>query len=514
MFDLSQRRAFVRHPFQGQIVTSDLSRWLSSLSAAIEQGNFRPNTGRTVPVPKAQGQIRPGGELHLPDQVVYNALIQNIRGAIVTALGPANDSPDYSYQLRNDPAHVEWFNPFFAPWRAFDRDSIRALDDGSQFVVVADIAGYYENIDLNTLRSDLNGLGVDSGVLTLLMECLNRWPRIQRRGVPQGYSPSDLLAKLYLHPVDLTLRAEGYAHRRWVDDYRIFCNTEAEARRALSLLAEVLGRRGLVFQTAKSRVLRAVEARAKFNEVPALLDPIQVAVTQQIQSDGSGGASFLPPWEVDEALSQEQKEGALEVLRSALQTYFLLENRPPFNKSLFHYILRRLGAAEDATHADGVISLLQELPHEFDAIAEYCGDVGEQQPLEQRFLELLTAGLFPYPYLIYQFARWRLREDRPMCQELRIAARQWSFGLGQPWYVRSVARCLLGKLGDAADLESLEAAYAEAQSDIERAEILCALQRMEAGRRNALFGRAAGDGDLASMAIRLARNGAVEWEAC
>lgn len=101
-----------------------------------------------------------------------------------------------------------------------------------------------------------------------------------------------------------------------------------------------------------------------------------------------------------------------------------------------------------------------------------------------------------------------------MSPQLRTWLRPFAFQGGHPWYVRSGSRALLGKLGDAADLERLEGAYADAQSILEKAEILCCLQRMEAGRRNALFGRAAGDGDLPSQAVRLARGGAVHWNAC
>src|SRR4051812_1684690 len=94
---------------------------------------------------------------------------------IAEALGSRTGNPDYSYQLRADPTDDRWFEPFFGPWRAFDRDSANALDGGVEFVIVADVAGCYEDIDLSTLRSDLNGLGVDAAVLAELMECLHRW---------------------------------------------------------------------------------------------------------------------------------------------------------------------------------------------------------------------------------------------------------------------------------------------------------------------------------------------------
>lgn len=511
--DLASRRAFARHPFLDALIGTDLASWLSALTRDLERGEFRPAACPTIPVPKPLGHIRPGGELQLADLVIYSALVQHMRPFVTASLGEAATSRDYSYHLRTDINHVDWFESFFPRWRAFDRDSVEAIDEGAEYVVVADVAGFYENIDLNILRSDLNGLGVDALVLNQLMECLHRWPRIQRRGVPQGYSPSDLLAKLYLHAVDLTLIADGFQHRRWVDDFRIFCTSEAEARRALVALSVALGRRGLVLQTAKTRVLAGLEARQRFDEVPALLTPIQIAVAQQLGSAEGAGGSDLPTWALDDALAAPEAEGAVEVLRTAFETYFLRGDHP-FNKSLFHYLLRRLAAAGDRTHVGGIVALFRRFPEELDSIAEYCQTVGASEFFETDFIEVWGLQLLPYPYCAYQFLRWRVRDDRALSATLRTIGRGFAFEPGHSWYVRAASRALLGKLGDGSDLERLEAAYAHAESQIEKAELLCALQRMEPGRRNALFGRAAGDGDLPSKAVRVARAGGVRWEAC
>lgn len=511
--DLAERRAFVRHPFLEQLLASDLEHWLEALAAQLAAGTYRPGTCRVIPVPKSFGQIRPGADLPIADQVVFAALLQRIRAPVSAAVGDAADSPDYSYHLRGDQQHMEWFEPFFTRWQAFDRDSVAAIDAGANFVVVADVAGYYEHVDLLTLRSDLNGLGVDATALNLLMECLHRWARIQRRGIPQGHGPSDILAKLYLHPVDLTLRAESFSHRRWVDDVRIFCETEAEARRALVVLADALGRRGLVLQSGKSRVVPGSEARERFAMVRTLLEPIQAEIAIQLHAQDGAEPSYLPPWEVDAALAKAGAEGAVHVLRTAFATYFL-EPGHPFNKTLFHYLLRRLSAAGDGEQSEAIVGLLRDVPEEFDYVADYASKVGARDTLERAVLALFEQELFPYPYLAYQFLRWRVRDDRPLSNGLRTFVRTRAFAAGHPTFLRAAARAVLGKLGDAADLEKLEAAYSDAESNLERAEILCGLQRMESGRRNALFGRAAGDGDLPSKAVRLARASEVDFTAC
>jgi hypothetical protein len=54
-----------------------------------------------------------------------------------------------------------------------------------------------------------------------------------------------------------------------------------------------------------------------------------------------------------------------------------------------------------------------------------------------------------------------------------------------------------------ADLERLEASYGAVHDDLEKAQVLVSLKRMETGRRNSFYGRAIGDGPSCERAIRL-----------
>ena len=80
-------------------------------------------------------------------------------------------------------------------------------------------------------------MGVDRHVVALLSTCLNRWSSGNGRGIPQGISASDILGKVYLNSIDLALRELGFVHLRYVDDIRIFCQNEVEAKIALLKLA-------------------------------------------------------------------------------------------------------------------------------------------------------------------------------------------------------------------------------------------------------------------------------------
>ena len=55
----------------------------------------------------------------------------------------------------------DWFEKEFQGWRNFDRVSLGKLSGGAKFVVVADISGYYENIDIGRLVAELSAVPVD-----------------------------------------------------------------------------------------------------------------------------------------------------------------------------------------------------------------------------------------------------------------------------------------------------------------------------------------------------------------
>jgi len=511
--DLAERRAFVRHPFHEQLIETDLDSWLRGLAGLIDAEEYVPSPCSLCSAPKPGGQVRPGGVLTLEDQVLYSALVQQMRPRVQPALQPSGGSPDYSYHLRSKTEHVEWFEQFFPRWKAFDADSIKHIDAGATHVVVADIAGYYEQIDLYSLRSDLNGLGVDADVLALLMTQLHRWTRVERRGLPQGHSPSDLLAKLYLNSVDLTLKNEGLQHMRWVDDFRIFCESEAEARHALVVLVGSLGRRGLVVQSAKTRILKASAAREKFDELASLLKPIQDKLKKQFLEAGVAGGAYFSPKELAPALAaMAAANGPVSTVRDGYAKYFT-DATQPFRKTLFRYLVKRMGAAGDETHRESILNNLRNHPEEFDAIAGFATSLKCDAQLEDLYLVWRKEGLFPYDYLLYQVLRWRLRND-DISPDLLDLARQCAFRDAAAWYVRGVARAAIGKWGNPADLEQLEHIYPTTSSDLERTEIICALSRMELGRRNGFLGRAGGDGPLCSRAARLVRGGGAWWGAC
>jgi hypothetical protein len=210
--------------------------------------------------------------------------------------------------------------------------------------------------------------------------------------------------------------------------------------------------------------------------------------------------------EAEEMLGQGSGENPIRLIHDAYQTYFIDSPDSDFDKTLFHFLLRRLGAQRDRFAVDHCKGLIEKHPEETDPILEYLAASLAVAEVEPDLIGFLNSADAVYPYQNYQIFAWIADcGHRPSTGLLEII-RRFAFDRGQPPYVRSVCRKLLGEYGSPADLERLEADYADARNALEQSEIICSLRHMETGRRNAFFRRAEGDGFLNRNAVRLVRS--------
>jgi hypothetical protein len=297
-------------------------------------------------VPKGNGLIRPGGHLSYADRLIYAACVGACFPAIHKALKWSQGVIDFSYQLALDPANPEWIRDRFVGWKSFDEKSVARIGAGAAFVVVADISAFYENIDIGLLVSDVRATGAPKPAVDQLSVCLNKWAQVSGRGIPQGQTPSDILAKLYLNTVDQNLKNMGYEHLRYVDDFRVFCGSEVEAKQLLVDLSRLLRRRGLNLQSAKSEILPANEAQTKIEEVTVALRSILREFIAEVVQQSGHDDPYIEVNQADEILVESVDETPIEVIRRAYQQYFV-EDDHQFNKTLLRFLLKRLGKQSD-----------------------------------------------------------------------------------------------------------------------------------------------------------------------
>jgi hypothetical protein len=291
--DIQANRVFVRTPYEIELVDQNTDEWLGHLSQKVAAG-YRPSSANIADVPKGNGSVRPGTVLSLEDRTVYADIVGSLFPMISAGLRWSQGIVDFSYRLAAKPDRVNWFSNRFVGWTQFRRKQLDKLqnDDKTTHVVVTDLMGFYENIDLSILASDLRSLGCDAETVQLLSTCLYRWGQIPGRGIPQGYSASDILAKVYLNPIDRAVVEEGIDYIRYVDDIRVFCSGFANCKQALLFLSQTLRRRGLILQTAKTEMMGRASARRRIEGIASVIEAAPGSVSEENRGDCRQGRSL------------------------------------------------------------------------------------------------------------------------------------------------------------------------------------------------------------------------------
>jgi hypothetical protein len=504
-YDL-RHRAFLALPYEIELIEIDLEQWLAAIDQSIREDSYSPGPMVVCDVPKPGWLIRPGSHLSLVDRVVYTAAVGACYPLIHNALQWAQGVVDFGYLLAADPNNPSWLKSRYTGWQDFREMSKEILQEAQvTHAMFGDIAAYYENIDISLLMSDLRSIGADDEVLTLLSSCLNRWAQINGRGVPQGISASDILAKLYLNTVDLNLRAVNFRHLRYVDDIRLFADSEVTAKRGLLEVIKLLRRRGLNVQSAKTEVFAKEEALRDLEHVMERLNQVASRLVERIH-EIIGADPYMSTREVDDWIARNPDDSPIEVVTEAYELMFSDPETPDFDGTIFHYLLGRLARANSTAPLDlHYTDFLRTHPEQTGAILDYAANIGAAPRIEERLNGFLASSDAIYSYQNYQIVHWMGRFlDNPSAATISQARRFWLDGSSPP-YLKAVSRRIIAEHGSNADLERLENQYSDINSPTEQAELICSLRRMEIGRRNAFMRRVERDGEPQSRAVRWVR---------
>ena len=248
----------------------DFEQRIEDLHGRIHRGAYRAQPSLRTYIPKPDGRMRPLGIAALEDKIVQQA------ARTVLECIYEQDFLGFSYGFR----------PGRSQHRALDALYVGITKQKVNWIIDADIRGFFDNISHEWLMKFLEHRIADRRMLRLLKKWLRagvsedgEWSPT-KVGTPQGAVISPLLANVFLHYV-LDLWINDWRKRqatgevicvRYADDFVIGFREESDARRCLAALRERFTKFGLELHPEKTRLIEfgryAEERRAKRGDGP------------------------------------------------------------------------------------------------------------------------------------------------------------------------------------------------------------------------------------------------------
>ena len=232
---------------------ANLEANLYNLHQRLRRGQYVAQPVKRVWIDKEGGKKRPIGIPVLEDKIVQRAV------ATILMTIYEVDFYDFSYGFREGRgAHTA----IEAVWQNCQKLNI-------QWVVDADVSGYFDNISHRLLREFVKRRVNDGGIIRLIGKWLNAGVMEEEivttpsKGTPQGGVISPVLANVFLHYVldewfvkEVRPRLSGRCFLvRYADDFIVGFESERDARRFMEVLPKRFERFELEIHPEKSKLV-------------------------------------------------------------------------------------------------------------------------------------------------------------------------------------------------------------------------------------------------------------------
>ncbi|MBE9157764.1 RNA-directed DNA polymerase [Nodosilinea sp. LEGE 06152] len=267
------RNALRNQPLEDLHDFLDIHRNIGSFSERLRQdilaGHYNPSSPEFVHLEKRDGIPR---RLVIPEPSDALAL-QCIVEVLEKEIKNNQPSKNSFYSRSHNPEGVDKVDdsfpyPWWMLWPEF-QNRIWKFTKSHKYVVVADIANYFDCIPLGSLRNTISSCGHFSenllNFLFYMLEAFSWRPYYMPHsgvGLPQiNFDAPRLLAHAYLFKVDEELEkfTDG-DFVRWMDDVDAGVDSREEGKKLLRNLDNVLASQGLRLNANKTKILSAKEA--------------------------------------------------------------------------------------------------------------------------------------------------------------------------------------------------------------------------------------------------------------
>jgi len=260
----------VKDFFGIEIYGSNLDRHLERLSEAIISGEFKPQRPFKYYEPKASKTHRTKSVLSIDDALVYQAIANKVATANYKKLTENNRSvfgsvlhPEVEKGielLKDSDAEFYFFQYYIPLYNKFINSVNTEIENTNiRFKLETDITGFFDCIPHSKLLMTLHKFGVEPEILDLLSDCLNIYSGTKESvtpgvGIPQGPAPSFFFANVFMNDLDYLITQKGYTYFRYMDDIRIYEETEEKLTDVLVEIDNFLKGRALSLNTKKTSI--------------------------------------------------------------------------------------------------------------------------------------------------------------------------------------------------------------------------------------------------------------------
>ncbi len=262
-----------------EIYSANLEKNLIRLSDAIINGEYKPQRPFKYYEPKASKTHRTKSVLSVEDALVYQAIANTVAAANYKRLEENNrfvfgsvlhPEVEKGIDLLNEVDADFYFFEYYIPLynKFINSVNTEVSNTNIRFKLETDITGFFDCIPHSKLLITLNKFGVEEEILDLLNECLNIYSGTKESvtpgvGIPQGPAASFFFANVFLSDLDYEISQKGYTYYRYMDDIRIYEETEDELTEALVMIDNFLKGRALSLNTKKTSIEEITDRKAE-----------------------------------------------------------------------------------------------------------------------------------------------------------------------------------------------------------------------------------------------------------
>jgi RNA-directed DNA polymerase len=226
---------------------------LRDLHARLRDNRYVAPPVERVWIEKDEGKKRPIGKPCFEDKIVQRAVVMILEAIFEQAFH----------------AFSHGFRKGHSPHQALHELREQCRTWHINWIVDADVSGFFDNLDWSHLREFIQQRVSDGGILRLIGKWLHAGVLEAGallhpdKGTPQGGVISPMLANVFLHHVldewfvkDVLPRMQGHCFlTRFADDFIIGCEREADARRIMAVLPKRFTRFRLTIHPEKTALI-------------------------------------------------------------------------------------------------------------------------------------------------------------------------------------------------------------------------------------------------------------------